>query len=120
MFPPPPTADIQRESDISIREVRSGLSTRTGEWAMQGGSFRKKVKILAAEAVARRVAAAEATLELKRLGYSDQVVLPDEIYANSDNPSQDPANADVTAKMPTAADASVPSSSASVQKPVAK
>ena len=120
MFPPPPTADIQRESDISIREVRSGLSTRTGEWAMQGGSFRKKVKILASEAVARRVAAAEATLELKRLGYSDQVVLPDEIYANSDNPSQDPANADVTAKMPTAADASVPSSSASVQKPVAK
>ena len=119
MFPPPPTADIQRESDISIREVRSGLSTRTGEWAMQGGSFRKKVKILAAEAIARRVAAAEATKELARLGYPEQVVLPDEIYANSDNPSQDPANADTTAKLPTASDALVPSSSASVAKPVA-
>ena len=119
MFPPPPTADIQRESDISIREVRSGLSTRTGEWAMQGGSFRKKVKILAAEAVARRIAAAEATKELADLGYKDQVVLPDEIYANSDNPSQDPANADVTAKLPTATDAVLPTSSASTAKPVA-
>lgn len=120
MFPPPPTADIQRESDISIREVRSGLSTRTGEWAMQGGSFRKKVKILAAEAIARRVAAAEATKELAALGYPDQVVLPDEIYANSDNPSQDPANADTTAKLPSAADAVVPSSSSSVTKPVVR
>lgn len=119
MFPPPPTADIQRESDISIREVRSGLSTRTGEWAMQGGSFRKKVKILAAEAVARRVAAAEATQELRRLGYQDQTVLPDEIYANTDNPAQDPANADTTAKLPSASDAVPPSSSSSITKPVA-
>lgn len=120
MFPPPPTADIQRESDIAIREVSHGLSTRTGEWAMQGGSFRKKVKILAQEAVERRVAAAEATLELKRRGYGDQVVLPDEIYANTDNPSQDPANANQTAKLPTATDAVAPSSSSSVSKPVAK
>jgi len=87
MFPPPPTADVERESDISIREVRSGLSTRTGEWAMQGGSFRKKVQILKQEAVARRVAAIEATEELKTLGYADQTVSPDEIYANSDNPA---------------------------------
>ena len=87
---------------------------------MQGGSFRRKVKVLRDEAIARRVAAAEATKELARLGYPDQVVLPDEIYANSDNPSQDPANADLTAKLPTAADASVPNSSASVQKPVVK
>ena len=84
---------------------------------MQGGSFRRKVKALRDEAIARRVAAAEATKELRRLGYPDQVILPDEIYANSDNPSQDPANAVTTAKPPTATDAVLPPSSASTKKP---
>lgn len=120
MFPPPPTADVQRESDISIREVRAGLSTRTGEWAAQGGSFRKKIKILTQEAVMRRVAAAEATKEIQALGFKDQEVLPDEIYANTDNPSTDPANADQTAKLPTATDATSQNTSASTLKPIVK
>lgn len=89
MFPPPPTADIQRESDISIREVRAGLSTRTGEWAAQGGSFRRKIRILEDEAVERRISAARATKRLAEAGFPDEKVSPDEIYANSDNPAQE-------------------------------
>lgn len=100
MFPPPPTADIQRESDISIREVRSGLSTRTGEWAAQGGSFRKKVKILAQEAVDRVAAAEWGNAELRRMGIEGRTITPNDIYANSDNPTTAEEKIDPVAAVP--------------------
>jgi hypothetical protein len=85
MFPPPPTADIQRESDIAIREVRAGLSTHTEQYAIYGQSRKKQWDIKMLEAIERHRLAWEATKRLADMKiYS--VVSPDEIAAMSDNP----------------------------------
>jgi len=89
MFPPPPTADAERESDISIREVRAGHSTFTREYAEKGLNRRREWKIKKQEAVDRHFMAHEATQELRALGVTD-TVSPDEIAAMSDNPQNDP------------------------------
>lgn len=87
MFPPPPTADIQRESDISIREVRAGLSTFAEQFAIYGQSRKRQWRIKMEEAVERHALAHEATKMLKAMGI-DQTVSPDEIAALTDNPAQ--------------------------------
>jgi hypothetical protein len=89
MFPPPPTADIQRESDISIREVRAGLSTYTEQYAMYGQSRKRQWDVKMMEAVERHVLAYKATKMLSDMGI-DSVVQPDEIATLSDNPANDP------------------------------
>lgn len=89
MFPPPPTADIQRESDIAIRETRAGLSTYTEQYAIYGQSMEKQWDIKAQEAVLRHTLADRATKELKAIGILT-IVQPDEIATLSDNPAKDP------------------------------
>lgn len=90
MFPPPPTADIQRESDISIREVRAGLSTYTEQYAMYGQSRRKQWEQKMIEAVDRHRLAWKATKMLAEEGI-DSKVSPEEIAAMSDNPANNGA-----------------------------
>lgn len=85
MFPPPPTADIQRESDIAIKEVRAGVSTYTEQFAIYGQSRKKQWDIKMLEAVERHRLAWEATKQLEAMGIQS-VVSPDEIAAMSENP----------------------------------
>jgi hypothetical protein len=98
MFPPPPTADIQRESDIAIREVRSGLSTYTEQYAIYGQNRARQWRIRKEEVKDKHRLAWEAEQELKAEGV-DVRISPDEIAAMSDNPANDPnARGDIPSK----------------------
>jgi hypothetical protein len=87
LFPPPPTADIQRESDISIREVRAGLSTYSEQYAQYGQSRREQWEIKMLEAVERHRLAWQATKILEAEGIKS-IVQPDEIASMTDNPAK--------------------------------
>ncbi len=86
MFPPPPTADIQRESDIAIRETRAGLSTYTEQFARYGQNRARQWKTKQQEIIDKYRLAAEATKTLQAEGIN-VVVSPDEIASMSDNPA---------------------------------
>ena len=86
MFPPPPTADIQRESDIAIRETRAGLSTYTEQFAIYGQNRARQWKIKQQEIIDRHTLAHEATQALQAKGIN-VTVSPDEIAAMSENPA---------------------------------
>lgn len=58
MFPPPPTADMERESRTDLAEIGGGLNSRTEASAPYGGSPRRTFAFLAKEARMRRDVAA--------------------------------------------------------------
>ena len=76
MFPPPPTADMQRESDVTIKEVEAGLNTRTSALAEYGEEFDDMLDINAQEEYKRQMAA-------KRWSKDGCVIDPKQIYTTA-------------------------------------
>ena len=76
MFPPPPTADMQRESDVTIKEVEAGLNTRTSALGEYGEEFAAMLEQNAQEEYLRQMAA-------KKWSKDGVVVLPTQIYTTA-------------------------------------
>ncbi|HWL53859.1 MAG TPA: phage portal protein [Chthoniobacteraceae bacterium] len=86
MFPPPPTADIQRESDIGIKEARAGLSTYTEQYAIYGQNRKRQWEIRKQEIIDKHRLAWEAQKALEEQGIP-ATISPEEIASMSDNPA---------------------------------
>ncbi len=76
MFPPPPTADMQRESDVTIKEVEAGLNTRTSALAEYGEQFVDMLDQNGQEEYLRQMAA-------KKWSKDGVIVRPDQIYTTA-------------------------------------
>ena len=99
LFPPPPTADVQRESDIGIKEVRAGISTYSQQYAIDGEDWNTGFEQKGEEVYKKYKVAYEITQRCLKEGILDvgEKINPEEIATLSDNPGNNP---DATGQKP--------------------